>query len=565
MTEIEIRDASYAFFTIGQSDTDNTDESVDKAETVEDSGGRRKLTHVVKDKHGKSPRKSKGKPMLARQDTFVLEEETPPPSLSPRHLGLDHPSVLRAKSSYGIKSILERAEGISSLSPQVKEYLSAHMRMMGEENSKLMIENNRLQEEIVVVGEEWEKKIKSVNQTLEKEKAKNKMLMIRLKENDKNGMGGGIIWADDNMKENKRQRSASQGSRTASKSSRSRSNSSVSMASIASLMSVSSSMNSSNRAGTPAPLVGGEEGKINLLSKKIRVYRTQVQTLRNELDRVKAVLGEEVGKEQVEALLAGEKVGWQGRAQMVTSLQQTVETLQGLLMEKQRGRGGTDSVLSEHYFADSEHEEGGGKEEKEEKKTKEKKIGKLLSVAGSSDSEGSKGSSLSLNFGSSDNSSKEGSEVVQMKKLSREYRMISHAAEAERGRLSELVQMLTARLKIAEERTSEAESSLREERTRSAHAERALERANLELREKGRLGARSAGGRQLSGSWRVEVEDLEDMAEEELRWEIIRLREEMRALRRELGEARGAREEMVRIYTKMLEESRMAFRQNLES
>jgi len=300
----------------------------------------------------------------------------------------------------------------------------------------------------------------------------------------------------------------------------------------------------------------------------IFLFRTQVQTLRNELDRVKAVLGEEVGEEQVEAILAGEKVGWQGRAQMVSSLQNTVETLQGLLMERHRGRGGgggSDSVLSEHYFADSEHEEGGGKEEENTKeKEKEKKVGKLLSVAGSSDSEGSK-SSLSLNFVSSDSSSKEGGEMVQMKKLSREYRMISHAAEAERARLTELVQMLTARLKVAEERTSDAESSLREERTRSAHAERALERANLELREKGRLGSRSAGGRALSGSWRVEVEDLEEMGEEELRWEIIRLREEMRALRRELGEARGAREEMVRIYTKMLEESRMAVRKSLES
>ena len=36
---------------------------------------------------------------------------------------------------------------------------------------------------------------------------------------------------------------------------------------------------------------------------------------------------------------------------------------------------------------------------------------------------------------------------------------------------------------------------------------------------------------------------------EDLRWEVVRLKEEVRAMRRELGEARGAREEMVRIYT----------------
>ena len=38
---------------------------------------------------------------------------------------------------------------------------------------------------------------------------------------------------------------------------------------------------------------------------------------------------------------------------------------------------------------------------------------------------------------------------------------------------------------------------------------------------------------------------------EDLRWEVVRLKEEVRAMRRELGEARGAREEMVRIYTQI--------------
>ena len=38
------------------------------------------------------------------------------------------------------------------------------------------------------------------------------------------------------------------------------------------------------------------------------------------------------------------------------------------------------------------------------------------------------------------------------------------------------------------------------------------------------------------------------MSVEDLRWEVLRLKEEARAMRRELGEARGAREEMVRIY-----------------
>ena len=59
----------------------------------------------------------------------------------------------------------------------------------------------------------------------------------------------------------------------------------------------------------------------------------------------------------------------------------------------------------------------------------------------------------------------------------------------------------------------------------------------------------------------VEVE-VDGMTEEELRWEVVRLREELRAVNRELGEARGAREEMVRIYKQMLEDTRHIYRQS---
>ena len=41
------------------------------------------------------------------------------------------------------------------------------------------------------------------------------------------------------------------------------------------------------------------------------------------------------------------------------------------------------------------------------------------------------------------------SEAVQMKKLSREFRSLNQAAEVERQRLSELVTLLTGRLKAA--------------------------------------------------------------------------------------------------------------------
>ena len=154
------------------------------------------------------------------------------------------------------------------------------------------------------------------------------------------------------------------------------------------------------------------------------------------------------------------------------------------------------------------------------------------------------------------------SEEVQMKKLSREFWSLNQAAEVERQRLSELVSLLTQRLKLAEERLTEAETSLREERQRCARAELAAERAHIDLRDSGKL-ASSVSSRTSSGFRRSLEEDVGKMSVEDLRWEVLRLKEEARAMRRELGEARGAREEMVRIYKQMLEDTRQIYRQNL--
>ena len=79
---------------------------------------------MFRDKALVSPQRPKKRVTLARQDTFDLENE----DLVPRK-NLNG----RAKSSHGIKAILERADTMSSLAPEVREYLEAHMRMMGEE------------------------------------------------------------------------------------------------------------------------------------------------------------------------------------------------------------------------------------------------------------------------------------------------------------------------------------------------------------------------------------------------------------------------------------------------
>ena len=161
-----------------------------------------------------------------------------------------------------------------------------------------------------------------------------------------------------------------------------------------------------------------------------------------------------------------------------------------------------------------------------------------------------------------DDTDTEAEETAQMKKLSREFWSLNQAAEGERQRLSELVSLLTQRLKLAEERLTEAEASLREERQRCARAELAAERAHIDLRDSGKL-ASSVTSRTSSGFRKSLEEDVSKMSVEDLRWEVLRLKEEARAMRRELGEARGAREEMVRIYRQMLDDTRQIYRQNL--
>merc|ERR1712130_175562 len=54
------------------------------------------------------------------------------------------------------------------------------------------------------------------------------------------------------------------------------------------------SLSSETRPGTPLPS-GGEEERVALLSKRIKIYRNQIQQLQSELSRVKELLSREVG------------------------------------------------------------------------------------------------------------------------------------------------------------------------------------------------------------------------------------------------------------------------------
>ena len=114
--------------------------------------------------------KKKPRSLLVRQNTFSLERSDA--TAGSKNLG--------RLSRLGI---LDRADTMCKLSPEVREYLSAHLTMMMEETDKLMIENDKLRTEISLGNSNSDKKLKSLKKQLEKERAKSKILMSRVKEN----------------------------------------------------------------------------------------------------------------------------------------------------------------------------------------------------------------------------------------------------------------------------------------------------------------------------------------------------------------------------------------------
>ena len=95
-----------------------------------------------------------------------------------------------------------------------QEYLMAHMQMMGEENARLMAEVARLEAKVEAAGAEAERRGRTAAQQLDRERAKNKVLVSRLR----GGGGGGaedvILVAGEHSS---RARSASVGARAASR------------------------------------------------------------------------------------------------------------------------------------------------------------------------------------------------------------------------------------------------------------------------------------------------------------------------------------------------------------
>ena len=189
-----------------------------------------------------SPRRQKDQVTLVRQDTFNLEKEEFQAKLNHKN---------RARSSYGIDAILERAEQMSSLAPEVREYLESHMRMMGEENSRMMAEVTKLRAEVILTNSDCDKKVKNASQQLERERAKNKMLASKVR------IGARAAGSEDIIMVAGEGRPVTMGSKSEER---------VRPATVTSV--------TSEMPGTP-PLDGaGEEARIHTMSMKIKVYRS---------------------------------------------------------------------------------------------------------------------------------------------------------------------------------------------------------------------------------------------------------------------------------------------------
>ena len=224
---------------------------LDQKEKVETIGRGQHRKNVSKEKISVSPQRSKKRVTLARQDTFNLDKDDD--TLPRQEL------TGRAKSSYGIKAILERADAMTSLAPEVREYLEAHMRMMGEENTRMMAENAKLRAEAMVTSTECDKKVKTVSLQLERERAKNKMLLAKVRADGGAGGSEDVILVTSSSPG--RRRSATLGSRPER---RERGPRPASVSSV-----------TSTRPGTPLP-EGDTEARLQLLNKKIKVYRSVV-------------------------------------------------------------------------------------------------------------------------------------------------------------------------------------------------------------------------------------------------------------------------------------------------
>ena len=222
----------------------------ERGEVAEDvGGGRRKKRHS-----------------LQRQDTFVLQDEH------------DSAEVEDGGSGLGILTILGKAEMMTA--SMSREYLSSHWAMLGKEVSRLEEELAGLRQERTEEKVKHKKEVQDLHQKLEKERAKNKVLIARQK-----ARGG----EDEDT------------------------------ITIAGVSPRRSSLPSSPRAPRSAYSLTSErlstastskKGETRRLGKKLKGYKEQVSGLNGEVERLRGLLAVhgEAGEADVERVRLGELV-----------------------------------------------------------------------------------------------------------------------------------------------------------------------------------------------------------------------------------------------------------------
>ena len=107
--------------------------------------------------------------------------------------------------------------------------------------------------------------------------------------------------------------------------------------------------------------------------------------------------------------------------------------------------------------------------------------------------------------------------------------------EVERERLAEYVRVLSKRLAAAEEKSSEAEFYLRDERRKTAKLERMLEQAHVEMRNQNVIGSSGSASSSVPGTPARVTRDQRD--------EIEALAQELREFKRDIDGLRARRNE----------------------
>ena len=244
----------------------------ERGEVVEDvGGGRRKKQHS-----------------LQRQDTFVLQDEQ------------NSAEVEEGGAGLGILTILGKAEMMTA--SMYREYLSSHWAMLGKEVVRLEEELAGLRQERTEEKLKHKKEVQDLQQKLEKERAKNKVLIARQK-----ARGGGD---EDTI-------------------------------TIAGVSPRRSSLPSSPRAPRSAYSMTSErlstantsikDGEARRLGKKLKGYKEQVSGLNGEVERLRGLLAVhgEAGEADVERARLGE---------LVELLTGRLEEAEEKMMEAELGR-----------------------------------------------------------------------------------------------------------------------------------------------------------------------------------------------------------------------------------